>query len=175
VFRLKDIALVGGQSAAMDNKGGAAGNNGGTMASSATSVGFTPFTVGDLVLAIFDNGSDFWHKQYAPGKIMNLGSEATKGECQLISLGEGSSATNWTKDIISKWHVAAKEELKDGMVVLYADEDPTKTTSWRPGVVVLTDELYKDIVSIKGRWKEINKVNYKWVAIIDAPRINAPE
>ena len=79
-----------------------------------------------------------------------------------------------TNDIISKWHIASKEEIKDGMIVLYANEEPGKNTPWRPGVVVMTDELYKDVVSVKGRWSDIHKVNYKLIAIIDAPVIKAP-
>ncbi|MGD9992165.1 MAG: hypothetical protein AB7S69_02600 [Salinivirgaceae bacterium] len=170
IFRIKDINLLGGSAdfAGSGQQAAAGGNQVSNAPTSAT------YAIGDLLLAVFNNRSDFWHKEYVPAKVMSLATEATKGEYQLISLGEGTSATNWTKDIISKWHIASKEEIKDGMIVLYAEDEPGKNTPWRPGVVVMTDELYKDVVSVKGRWREIHKVNYKWIAIIDVPVITAP-
>ena len=71
--------------------------------------------------------------------------------------------------------MAAANELHDGSVVIYTgDATPDIKSTYYPGVVVMTDELYKGIVSVKGRWGDINKVPVKQIAIVDAPQFSGP-
>ncbi len=135
----------------------------------------SPMLVGDVVLASFNKDNDFYHKRYLPAKIQTLPSAATKGETQLIVINDETPSNTWTTDLLTKWHMVSSSELHDGSVVIYTDDDtPDIKSVYYPGVVVMSDELYKGIVSIKGRWGDINKINVKSIAIVDIPALSAP-
>lgn len=134
----------------------------------------SPLLVGDVVLAQYDDEDDFYHKRYLPSKVQTVPSEVTKWQTQLISLTNETPDDSWTTDILTKWHKASSTELRDGTVVIYTDYEPEATSIWYPGVVVMTDELFKGIVSIKGRWGSIHKVEVSKIAIVDAPILRAP-
>jgi hypothetical protein len=157
---------------------GAAAPAAGTAASPATAptptpVQASPLLVGDLVLAQFEV-DDFYHKRYLPSKVQTIPSEATKWQTQLIAVTDETPENTWTADILSKWHKASSNELRDGTVVIYTDYEPVATSVWYPGVVVMTDELFKGIVSIKGRWGDIHKVEVSKISIVDAPILRIP-
>jgi hypothetical protein len=157
---------------------GAAAPAAGTAASPATAptptpVQASPLLVGDLVLAQFEV-DDFYHKRYLPSKVQTIPSEATKWQTQLIAVTDETPENTWTTDILSKWHKASSNELRDGTVVIYTDYEPVATSVWYPGVVVMTDELFKGIVSIKGRWGDIHKVEVSKISIVDAPILRIP-
>lgn len=182
VFRLKDIVLVGGQSATMDNNMGNAGNTGGAVSGNAMNQSVAQpagnaspiMLVGDVVLAHFEK-RDFYSKRYLPAKVQTLASAATKGETQLIAMNNEVPQNSWTTDIIAKWHMASAQELHDGSIIIYTGDDiPDNMSEYYPGIVVMTDELYKGIVSVKGRWGDIHKVNLKSIAIVDAPALEGP-
>ncbi|MEM5948901.1 hypothetical protein WKV44_10150, partial [Spirochaetia bacterium 38H-sp] len=112
-------------------------------------------------------------------------SDETKGEYQVVSLVGTSDVAEgtkiWTKDVILKSHPAKKEELQVGMVVLYTggdivkNDEELKSSTWRRGVLLSTDELYKDVVALKGLWQETYKINVRHLRIIDDPIIEAPK
>lgn len=118
----------------------------------------------DVVFAAFtfeDGG--FSETAYYPSKIISPANEGTKFEYQVTSLIQSTDvekgATKWTKNIVLKSHPAAKEELKEGMIVLYvhdttprSKEDLKNHSIWNRGVVVSTDELYKDKAGIIFLW-----------------------
>ncbi len=149
-----------------DSTGGAA------SATSAPSA--ATFKVGDRVWAVFDR-NDEWRRRYKPAKVLKLATAQTKGESELMSLASGGSVTKWVNNglIMTKWHPVKKEELKEGMRIIFSSEKPTKESTFHPGVIVLTDELYKDIVSIKADngygTIGIHKIEWTRIAIIDAP------
>ena len=178
IFRLKDIMITGESSA---NAGVAV-----TNATPATNVvpvvqpvaqpaaAASPMLVGDVVLAHFTK-EDFYHKRYLPAKVQTIASAATKGETQLIVINDETPSNTWTTDILTKWHMAAATELRDGTIVIFTDDDtPNIKSVYYPGIVVMTDELYKGTVSIKGRWGDIHKIEVKCIAIVDAPQFLGP-
>ncbi len=182
IFRLKDINVnAESTSAATPAVGGAATA---TTAPVAVQAAAQPVVqpaapvaasmlVGDVVLAYFDD-EDFYHKRYLPAKVQTLPSAATKGQTQMIVINDETPRNTWTTDIINKWHKASASELRDGTIVIYTDYDPEIKSVYYPGIVVMTDELYKGIVSIKGRWGNIDKVELNKIAIVDAPAFGGP-
>ncbi|MGE4288479.1 MAG: hypothetical protein AB7E36_07305 [Salinivirgaceae bacterium] len=174
VFRLKDIAIAGGTTDFAGNNSNQPANAAAPVAATPAPVATSSLLVGDVVLAHFSK-ENFYRKRYLPAKVQTLPSAATKGETQLIVITDEVPQNSWTTDIISKWHMASPGELRDGTVVIYTDEDtPDVKNVFYPGVVVMTDELYKGIVSIKGRWGDIHKVEVKQIAIVDAPQFSGP-
>jgi len=134
-----------------------------------------PMLVGDVVLAHFRGETDFYRKEYYPAKVQTLASETTKWQTQFIVINNETPANSWTTDIITKWHKAAATELHDGSIVLYTgDELPDINSNYVPGVVVMTDELYKGIVSIKGWYGNVYKIGIPSIIIVDAPAYAGP-
>jgi hypothetical protein len=174
VFRIKDINVLGGSADFAGNASNQPANAAAPVATTPAAAVASPLLVGDVVLAHFSK-EDFYRKRYLPAKVQTLPSATTKGETQLIVITDEVPQNSWTTDIISKWHMASSGELRDGTVVIYTDEDaPDVKSVFYPGVVVMTDELYKGIVSIKGRWGDIHKVEVKQIAIVDAPQFSGP-
>lgn len=177
LIKAETAAIVGGTSVANTSAGvGVEESADSTVATTAVvsaAATIAPFQVGDRVWANFGD-TRAWHKAFSPAKVLKLSTAATKGESELISLGSGGASTKWIADniIITKWHAAEKSEIKEGMVILYNEHGkPTKESSLRVGVIVLVDELYKNVVSIKGHyWGDLRKVNWNQIAIIDAPQ-----
>lgn len=131
--------------------------------------------VGDVVLAHFRGEDNFYRKEYYPAKVQTLPSTSTKGQTQLIVINNETPENSWTTDIITKWHKAAATELLDGTVVLYtSDELPDINSNYVPGVVVMSDELYKGIVSVKGWYGNVYKVGVPSIIIVDAPAYAGP-
>lgn len=173
IFRLKDIILTGGAPTAP-----AEAISQPQAAPAPPTVqavaGPAPMLVGDVVLACFGK-DDFYRKRYLPAKVQTIASTATKGETQLIVINDETPDNTWTTDILTKWHNATAAELRDGTVVIYTDDDtPDVKSVYFPGIVVMTDELYKGTVSVKGRWGDISKIEVKCIAIVDYPGIKAP-
>jgi hypothetical protein len=166
-------AIVGGKKANSASAGEAVKESAdSTAGSTTTKASGINIKVGDRVWVSFSDQS-FFRKSYGPGKVLKVGDESTKGESQFISLGSGGSSI-WTKDIIVKWHSASVSELKEGAVILYTGSVPSRESSFRPGVIVSIDNLYKNEISIKGRWGDIYKINSKWIAIPDVPKLQVP-
>jgi len=131
--------------------------------------------IGDVVLAHFNGEENFYRKEYYPAKVQTLPSAATKGQTQLIVINNENPANSWTTDIITKWHKAAASELHDGSIVLYSSYDlPDINSNYVPGVVVMSDELYKGIVSVKGWYGNVYKVAVTSIIIVDAPAYAGP-
>jgi len=166
-YRLKNLPLTGsvassqGQAAKM-----------GSGSSDAESMG--SIAAGSKVYAEVSEDEDFDRHYYVPAKVISVASAATKGEYEVMSMGEGGSENKWTNKLVAKWHMAKKEELKEGLVVLYSTYDINDTRTVYPGIVVAVDELYKNLVSIKGRYSDIQKIEVSKVIIPDSPKIKAP-
>jgi len=142
-----------------------------------------------VVLAGFiweDEG--FYSATLFPAKILTQASDKTKGEYEVISLvgslDVAEGAKHWTKNVILKSHPAKKDEIKPGMVVLYMGGDPCKEdleelkrAKWETGVILNTDELYKDVVEIRGcgGYRRIYKKHLSQLRIIDDPILKAPK
>lgn len=135
--------------------------------------------VGDAVIAGYMWEEGFYGTEFFPAKIVSKASEETKGEYEVELEYENNMVKHWTKNVIFKWHAAKKEELKEGMVVLYTGgddqprtEEDLKEAKWGRGVIVSTDELHKDIVTlIGGEYKREYKRHISAIRIID----EAPE
>jgi len=142
----------------------------------------------DVVLAgVLWEDDGFYSAKIIPVKIITQASVVSKGEYQVMLLTGSPDTTegskHWTKNVILKSHPAKKDELKLGMVILYTGGDPCKEdweelkgASWGTGVIVNTDELYKDIVELKqcGGYRRIYKRHLSQLRIIDDPVIKAP-
>ena len=120
-----------------------------------------------------ENEDRFMYKGYSPGKIKTLASAATKDEYEVMAMGDCNSDVKWTKDIITQWHQATKENVKEGMLVLYTayGKDISSTVCFNIGKIVAVDELYKNLVTIKGDWDNIRKVDFNQVLIVDKSNI----
>lgn len=165
LFRLKDLP-VGDAAAATTNAVQA-------LADAINEVAEAALSLNANVYIERDGETRFQYKEYAPGKIKTLASPATKGEFEVMAIADCSSDVLWTSDIITQWHNATKTNIKEGMTVLYTfyDRDITTTTCFNIGKVVALDEMYKDLVTIKGYSDDIKKVNYKKVLIVDASNV----
>ena len=100
-----------------------------------------------------------------------MASAASKNEYEILAMGDCSTDVIWTSDVITKWHKATKNNIKEGMAVLYTQYggEITDTKCFWIGKVIAVDELYKDKVTIKGNYDEIHKPVYTEVLIIDSP------
>lgn len=143
----------------------------------------------DVVLAgVLWEDDGFYSAKITPVKIITQASVASKDEYEVILLTGSPDITegskHWTKNVILKSHPAKKDELKPGMVILYTGGDPCKEdweelkgASWGTGVILNTDELYKDIVELKecGGYRTIYKRHLSQLRFIDDPLIKAPK
>jgi len=183
VFRIKDITIGGGSD--LNTATNANTNQGNTNVAVqsqnnqqsqqvAVTVPNQP-KLGDIVLAVFGKEDNFYRKRYIPAKIQTLPSTGSKGETQLIVINDEVPENSWTSDILYKWHAATASELTDGRIVIFTDDEtPDLKSVYYPGIIVMTDELYKGLVSIKGRWGDIHQFNVKQIAIVDAPVLAGP-
>jgi hypothetical protein len=130
----------------------------------------------------------FYSAKITPVKIITQATVASKGEYEVMLLTGSPDITkgskHWTKNVILKSHPAKKDELKPGMVILYTGGDPCKENweelkgaSWGTGVILNTNELYKDIVELKqcGGYRRIYKRHLSQLRISDDPVIKAPK
>lgn len=168
LFRFKDLPVNAASNAAAIAP---AGNN--AQPGSAAPVNAN-IKIGDKVLAELSGSDEFRRHKYVPAKIITLASAATKNEYEIMSMGDGSSENKWTDKVVAKWHVAKKEELSEGLVILYSDHRVDETATLYAGVVVAVDELYKNIVTVKGRYNDIYKLEVGLVVIPDFPKVKAP-
>jgi hypothetical protein len=132
----------------------------------------------DVVLARF-MWEDFYEAQFFPARIITAASESTEGEYEVESLAGspdvGLRDRIWTKDVIHGSHPGKEEELKAGMVVLYTgdedqplNEEELKVARWSRGVIMNTDELYKDVVELRGGlYRGSYKIHLTAIRIID--------
>ncbi|TYB31123.1 MAG: hypothetical protein FXF47_05660 [Candidatus Mcinerneyibacterium aminivorans] len=111
-----------------------------------------------VVLAAFymeDGG--FSETRYYPANILSSAGEETNGEYEVVSLvGDFDVAkgdTHWTENVIVESHPAKKNELEEGMVVLFTrSENNLAEARWNRGIISSTEELYKDRVIIDYVW-----------------------
>lgn len=129
---------------------------------------------------------DFFEATFFPANILTEANDETKGEYEVVSLAGSPDVTKgakkWTKDVILKSHPAEKEELKVGIVVLYTggevakDDEGLRYSRWSRGVILKTDELNKNIVSLKGGiYRRTYEVHIRNIRISDDPVIKAPK
>ncbi len=112
-----------------------------------------------VLAAFYAEDGGFSETRYYPAEIITSASDETKGEYQVVThVGDFDVATgdkNWTDKVILESHPADKEELKEGMIVLYTNkpkEEGLEVARWHRGVVASTDELYKNMVQIDHVW-----------------------
>lgn len=160
VFRIKDLPIGEAASAAPATE---------------EAVGGSPVThielkLGSKIFVEEDGETRMQYKQYTPAKIKTLASAATKNEYEVLAMGDCSTDIIWTGDAITKWHKATKENLKEGMLVIYTayGGEITDTKCFWIGRVIAVDELYKNKVTIKGHYNEIHKPVYTEVLIVDS-------
>jgi len=143
---------------------------------------------GVVLAGVLWESDGFYSAKITPVKIITQASVASKGEYEVMLLTGSPDITkgakHWTKNVILKSHPAKKDELKPGMVILYTGGDPCKEdweelkgASWGTGVIMNTDELYKDIVELKqcGGYRRIYKRHLSQLRISDDPVIKAPK
>lgn len=164
-YRIKDITL---QSTAAQAPAEAASSSA-PAPSSAPAAAPSSIGVNSKVYLEKDRETRFKYKQYAPGKVKTLASAATKNEYEVMAISDCSSDVVWTADVITQWHDATKDNLKEGMTVLYTyyGNDKSNTVCYNIGKVVAVDEMYKNIVTIKGYSDDIVKVDFNKVLIVD--------
>lgn len=121
--------------------------------------------------------TDFYEAQFYPAKIITPASEETKGEYQLEAIvGSPDIAVGakvWTKDVILKSHPAKKDELQVGMVVLIGGGEnqcsynELKTAKWRRAVVLSLDNIYKEIIEVRGLYGKSYNIHLSCIRVID--------
>lgn len=111
---------------------------------------------GTVLAGVMWEDGGFSELRYYPAKILTPASSKTKEEYQVKTvIGDFDIAKGeerWTENVISKSHPAEKNELKEGMIVLYTQKpkkEGLENARWNRGIVSSTDELYKDVVQIK--------------------------
>ncbi len=130
-------------------------------------------SVGSKLMVESDKETRFQYKKYSPAKVKTVATDATKGEYQVLAMGDCSTEEIWSKDVIFQWHQATTENIKEGMLVLYTayDREMNETSCFHIGKVIAVDELYKNLVTIKGWYEEISKVNPEKILIVDKSNI----
>ncbi|MBI9069333.1 MAG: hypothetical protein JEZ09_18695 [Salinivirgaceae bacterium] len=161
VFRIKNISISTGASIKAD------------VSAEAKPMGSATIAVGSKIFVDRKKSSEFRWKEYSPGKIKTLASDATKGEFEIMAMGDCSSDVIWTKDIITQWHQATKDNIKEGMTVLYTNggAEMNETVCYGIAKVIAVDELYKDLVTLKGYGDNIRKRSPNTILIIDKSNI----
>lgn len=141
---------------------------------------------GVVLAAFYMEDGGFSETRYYPAEILVPASEETNGEHQVISLvGDFDVAEeekHWTDNVIIESHPAEKDELEEGMIVLYTEtpeKEGLENARWNRAVVSSIDELYKSVVQLDYVWhldksdesdREL-KVPVEQIRIIDLPRI----
>jgi hypothetical protein len=135
--------------------------------------------VGDEVIAAYQMEDNFFATEFFPAKVVTKESEETKGKYEVELKYENKMVKHSTRNIVFKSHPATKEELKPDMVVLFTGgddqpqtEEDLKEAKWGRGVILNTDDLDKDIVTlIGGGYKREYKRHLTAVRIIvEAPK-----
>jgi hypothetical protein len=94
--------------------------------------------------------------EYVLAKVLKPASTATKNQAQVIFVRDGS--TEWVNFVV-KSHKASKNEMQVGGIVFrpsgwaeYKDisGEEYRKAAWYLGRITSTDELFKDIVEVKG-------------------------
>lgn len=128
------------------------------------------FRSGEVLCGKGNNNLD--DKDFYLASIVTPASSTTKNQAEVLYIADGKKA--WV-DVVLATHKASKEEMKKNLVVVYNNGsrvnpinslDEYRTWQWETGRITNTDELYKDLVEIKG-----NPVHVSRVRIIDAPVI----
>ncbi len=143
---------------------------------------------GVVLAGVIWEDDGFYSATLFPVEIITQASDKTKGEYEVILLTGSPDVTegskHWTKNVILKSHPAKKDELKPEMVILYTGGDPCKEdweelegARWLTGVILNTDELYKDIVELKacGGYRRTYKRHLSQLRISDDPLIEPPK
>lgn len=164
-FRFKGIDISG--------TSGAVANTSANATALANVIGNLILKLDARVFVEVKGESRFVWKVYSPGKIKTLASATTKGEFEIMAMGDCDSEIKWTKDIVWQWHKATKDNVKEGMLVLYAqyNSEISETSCFYPGKVIAVDELYKNLITIKGRGGDIYKIDPGKVLIVDDSNI----
>jgi hypothetical protein len=94
--------------------------------------------------------------QYYLAKVLKAASADTKNQAQVVYVRNGS--TEWVNFVV-KSHKAAKKDMEVGKVVFLPggwaehnkiDAEEYRKATWVLGRITSTDELFKDIVEVKG-------------------------
>ncbi len=126
--------------------------------------GGVDFKNGEVLCAY--NNTSMTKSNYRAGKILTPASPATKNQAKILFL-DGKEI--WTSYVIPS-HKASKTEMQLSKYVLYTvysanediSEDNYRKSTWYLGKITSTDELFKDMVEVKGR-----KYYVKWLRIPD--------
>ncbi len=116
-----------------------------------------------IVIASFSmEGGGYSEMGFYPARLLQEADETTKGEYKVQSLMGSSDVAegqiHWTKYVVFKSHLARKEDIKKGMIVLGVfdsnarEKDDLKRAIWNRLVVFDTDELYKGKVKLGSVW-----------------------
>ena len=106
---------------------------------------------------------------FAAAKILTPPSADTKNQAEVLYVGSGEK--EWTVAVIPS-HKADKDELTLGRLVFYNDyynhedvtDDKYRKHDWYLGRISSTDELFKNVVEVKGK-----KMLVQWIRIPDEP------
>lgn len=132
-----------------------------------TSIGGVDFKSGEVLCGWYENTS-LMNNSYYAAKILTPATPSTKNQAEVLFV---KGETKWTKFVLPS-HKANKSELSLNKIILYhgsgyrkdMDQNLYRKGSWRLGRITSTDELFKDIVEIKGK-----KYNLKWIRITNRP------
>jgi hypothetical protein len=124
--------------------------------------GGVDFKSGEVLCARYDRSMT--DNTYNVAKILTQASPATKNQAQALFL---DGKENWTSYVIPS-HKASKSELQLSKYVLFhsyamheeISQEDYRKANWYLGRITSTDELFKDIIEIKG-----HKYRVKWIRI----------
>lgn len=126
------------------------------------------FREGEVLCSWFDNYLMI-DNRYFVAKILTQPSADTKNQAEVLFIKDGEQ--KWSKYVIPS-HKADKSEMELGKIVLFhnwaSSEDFTqeqyRKESWHLGRISSTDDLFKDMVEVKGA-----AVYVKWLRIPEVP------
>jgi hypothetical protein len=120
------------------------------------------FKKGEVLCAY--NDTSMTKANYYAAKVLTPASSATKNQAKVLFL---NGKEKWTSYVIPS-HKASKTEMQLSKYVLYSSyaryedvsQDHYRKTNWYLGKITSTDELYKNMVEVKGK-----KYYVKWLRI----------
>lgn len=133
----------------------------------AATIGGVDFKPDEVLCARYED--PLIDNRFYVAKILTPASAQTKDQAEVLLVGSGEK--HWSIAVIPS-HKAGKEELILGNVVFYCyyynHEDVTdekyRKETWYLGRISSTDELFKDVVEVKG-----NKMFVQWIRIPEQP------
>ena len=124
------------------------------------------------VLAAVSESTPLMENHYMASKVLKPASEATKGQAEILVVGNGEKL--WSSFVIPS-HKAGEAEIQLGMSLFYhnwahsEDINPEdyRKMKWFIGTVSNTDEMFKGLVEVNG-----DRLYLKWLRIPDQPLAN---